>query len=132
MGWGSGFAVSCGVGLKCSSDPKLLWLWHRPAAIAPIQPLAWELPCAAGAALKSKKLKLKKKKVHRWHFLINKCIKLEGITLHILTKDLFMSIKEMGEDLELKIIRILGCLRTQWLLLDLSPAGSHLLRGDLK
>ena len=33
-------------------DPTLLWLWHRPAAIAPIQPLAWELPYAAGADLK--------------------------------------------------------------------------------
>ena len=25
-------------------DPVLLWLWCRPAAIAPIRPLAWELP----------------------------------------------------------------------------------------
>ena len=33
----------------------LLLLWHRPAAIAPIQPLAWELTCAAGVALKKKK-----------------------------------------------------------------------------
>ena len=35
-------------------DPTLLWLWHRPASVAPIQPLAWELPFALGAALKSK------------------------------------------------------------------------------
>ena len=41
-------------------DPKLLWLWHRLAAAAPIQPLALEPAYAAGAALKSKK---KKKKV---------------------------------------------------------------------
>ena len=27
----------------------LLWLWHRPAATAPIRPLAWELPYAVGA-----------------------------------------------------------------------------------
>ena len=27
-------------------DPALLWLWCRPAAIAPIQPLAWEPPYA--------------------------------------------------------------------------------------
>ena len=33
----------------------LLWLWYRPAAAAPIQPLAWELPYAAGAAVKRKK-----------------------------------------------------------------------------
>ena len=32
----------------------LLWLWHRPVAAAPIQPLAWELSYAAGATLKSK------------------------------------------------------------------------------
>ena len=33
MGWGSGIAVSCGVGRRCSSDPKL-WLWNRPATAA--------------------------------------------------------------------------------------------------
>ena len=48
--------VSCGVGHRCS-DLVLLWLWRRPAAVAPIQPLAWELPCAAGAALKRKKMR---------------------------------------------------------------------------
>jgi len=30
-------------------------LWHRPAATAPIELLAWELPYAVGVALKSKK-----------------------------------------------------------------------------
>ena len=30
----------------------LLWLWCRPAAVAPIGPLAWEPPYAMGAALK--------------------------------------------------------------------------------
>ena len=30
----------------------LLWLWYRPAAAAPIQPFAQELPSATGAALK--------------------------------------------------------------------------------
>ena len=30
-------------------------LWHRPAATAPIRPLAWEPPYAAGAALKRQK-----------------------------------------------------------------------------
>ena len=35
-------------------DLLWLWLWHRPAATAPIRPLAWELPYAAGVALKSK------------------------------------------------------------------------------
>ena len=31
-------------------DPALLWLWHRPATTALIQPLAWEPPYGAGAA----------------------------------------------------------------------------------
>ena len=56
-------AVSCGVGRRHGSDPELLWLWHRLAAIAPIRPLAWEPPYAAGAALeKAKRPKKKKKK----------------------------------------------------------------------
>jgi len=46
--------MSCGVARRHSLDPALLWLWRRPAAVAPIGPLAWEAPNAAGAALKSK------------------------------------------------------------------------------
>ena len=46
--------VNCGVGCRCSSDPALLWLWHRPAAAAPIQILAWERPYAADVSLKKK------------------------------------------------------------------------------
>ena len=38
-------------------DPALLWLWCRPAAAVPIQPLAWELPCATVVALKRKNKK---------------------------------------------------------------------------
>ena len=44
--------MSCGVGCRCGSDPMLLWLWCRPAAVALIRPPAWEPPCAAGADLK--------------------------------------------------------------------------------
>ena len=33
--------------------PTLLWLWHRPAAAAPIRPLTWELLYTTGAALKT-------------------------------------------------------------------------------
>ena len=47
-------AMSCGVDRRCGSDPELVWLWCRPAAVALIQPLAWELPYAAGATLKKK------------------------------------------------------------------------------
>ena len=38
-------------------DLVLLWLWHRPAASAPIRPLAWELPYATGVAIKKSKIK---------------------------------------------------------------------------
>ena len=47
--------MSCGVGRRRGSDPQLLWLWHRPVATAPIQPLAWEHPHAEGAALENTK-----------------------------------------------------------------------------
>ena len=53
---GSGVAMSCGVGRRYSLDLVLLWLWCRPAAIALIRPLVWELPCAMGVALKKKKI----------------------------------------------------------------------------
>ena len=33
----------------------MLWLWCRPAAVAPIRPLVWEPAYAADAALKKKK-----------------------------------------------------------------------------
>ena len=54
--------MSCGIGCRLGSDPALLWLWHRPAAAAPIRPLAWEPPYAAGVALEKAKKKKKKKK----------------------------------------------------------------------
>ena len=56
MGWGSGVAMSCAVGHRhrCGLDSVLLWLWCRPASVALIQPLAWELPYATGVALKRK------------------------------------------------------------------------------
>ena len=44
-------------------DLALLWLWCRLAAAAPVQPPDWELPCAAGVALKKVKKKKKKKKL---------------------------------------------------------------------
>ena len=55
-----GVAVSCGVGRRHGSDPALLSMWHRPAAIAPIGPLAWEPPYTEGE--KERKTKEKKKK----------------------------------------------------------------------
>ena len=54
--------MSYSVGYRCGWDPALLWLWRRPAASVPIQPLDWEHPYAVGAALKSKSKKKKKDK----------------------------------------------------------------------
>ena len=54
--------MSCGVGCRHGSEPALLWLRHRPAAAAPVQPLAWELPYAAGATWKEKKKKREKER----------------------------------------------------------------------
>ena len=45
-------AVSYRVGHRHGSDLALLWLWRRLANVAPIRPLAWEFPHAAGTALK--------------------------------------------------------------------------------
>ena len=53
--------MSCVVGPRHCLYPTLLWLWCRPAAVAPIRPLAWEPPCDAGAALKGTKKEKKKK-----------------------------------------------------------------------
>ena len=49
--------MSCGIGHRLGSDPTLLWLWLwlRPGAIAPIGPLNWEPPYAAGVALEMSK-----------------------------------------------------------------------------
>ena len=54
MGYGSGVAVSCGVGRRYGTDSTLLWLWYRLAAVALIGPLTWERPYAEDVALKSK------------------------------------------------------------------------------
>ena len=47
--------MSCGVGHRQDSDPALLWLCCRLAAVAPTGTLAWEPSCATGVTLKSKK-----------------------------------------------------------------------------
>ena len=44
----------------------MLWLWPRPAATAPIRPLAWKTPYATGAALeKAKRQKTKQNKKNK-------------------------------------------------------------------
>ena len=58
--------MSCGVGHRRGSDPMLLWLRRRPAATAPIRPLAWNLhmlweqPKEIAKRQKDKKKKKKK------------------------------------------------------------------------
>ena len=57
MGRESSIGVRCGAGHRHSSDPTMLWLWCRPAAVALIPPLAWKLSYSAGTALKTEKKK---------------------------------------------------------------------------
>ena len=64
--------MRCGVGGRHSSDPALLWLWHKLAAVAPFQPLAQELPYAMGAALKKAEKKKRKKERKVTHKRIRK------------------------------------------------------------
>ena len=49
---GSGIAVSCVECHRCGSYLVVLWLCARLAAVASVQPLAWEPPYAEGAAVK--------------------------------------------------------------------------------
>ena len=70
-------AVSCGIGHSWSWDPVLLWLWLwcRPVTTALIRPLAWELPCAVGSALKRQKRKKERRK--QWSLCLLKLICLQ-------------------------------------------------------
>ena len=61
--------MSYAVGHRRSSDAELLWLWHRPAAAAPIVPLVWKYPYAADMALKRQKHKNKSIKTSVQWFL---------------------------------------------------------------
>ena len=51
--------MSSGVGCRCGRDPALLWPWHRPAAVAPIRPLAWEPAKGCGPEKTKKKKRVK-------------------------------------------------------------------------
>ena len=76
--------MNCGVGPIPGSDPVLLWLWRRLAAIAPNGSLAWEPPYAVDTALKRQKKKKKKKKKEEDDFLYKKIMrrkKKDGIVL---------------------------------------------------
>ena len=60
LAWWTSIAMNCGVGHRHILDLVLPWLWYRPAAAAPVRPLAWEHPHAVGVALKCKKKKKQK------------------------------------------------------------------------
>ena len=64
--------MNCGVGCRLSLDLALLWLWHRPAAGAPIGPLARKLPYAESAALKKAKQK-------KFFFNLKKTLNILGV-----------------------------------------------------
>ena len=67
QGWSltslSGLGIQCFCELWCMSQT---WLWCRPAAVAPTNPLAWASPCATGVALKSKQNKTKQTNKKNW------------------------------------------------------------------
>ena len=62
-GLGIQCCMSCGVGHRHCSDPAVLWLWLWLAAVAPIWPMAWELPMSQVCPKKNSKKK--KKTIHR-------------------------------------------------------------------
>ena len=67
--------MSCGVGHRHGLDVAWLWVWCRPVATGPIEPLAWEHPYATDVTLKKQK-KRKKKETNfiasRFVFLVTK------------------------------------------------------------
>jgi len=50
--------MSCGVGHRAALSLVILLLKCRPAAVAPIGPLAWELPYVTDAALRRNRKKI--------------------------------------------------------------------------
>ena len=79
--------MSCGVGCRLGSDP-MLWLWHRPAAVAAVQPLAQELLYATGAAIKRKG---KKKKRQEYRLRLLNLPKIASYTAELWLQPLFWS-----------------------------------------
>ena len=78
-----------GVGL----DLALLWLWCRPAAVAPVRPLAWELPCAVGITLKRQKNNKNKK----WVDYVPPLTQNSLITSHVIpNRDRVLTLTQMN------------------------------------
>ena len=56
----SGVAVRGSVGHRLGSDPAWLWLWHRPAVAALVQPPSLGTSMCLGFGPKKRKKKLKR------------------------------------------------------------------------
>ena len=75
--------MSCSIGHQSGSDMALLWLCRRSAAEAPIQPLAWVLPYAAGVPPQ------KKETMKPYYLCISvcmPCLKLQSSKLQLIVK----------------------------------------------
>ena len=59
--WVQSLVLLSGLRIWCCRE-----LWYRLAVTATIRPLAWELPCATGVALKRKEKKKDKKALSRF------------------------------------------------------------------
>ena len=86
--------MGCGVGCRQGSDPVLLWLWlwHRPAAVSPIQPLAWEPPYATGSPEKQKKKKKNFPKKFYFAIRVENLKRLQEFPGSLPVKDLALSL----------------------------------------
>ena len=80
---GSSIAVSCGVARRLGSDLALLWFWRSLAAVALIQPVAWEPPYAVGEALKIQKKKRRKEKKKKLTEITQLCECFQDLLLDI-------------------------------------------------
>ena len=96
-----------GVGCRRSLDPVLLWLWYRPAAVAPVRPLAWELPYAEGG------LKTKKKRVLALYIFYDSLF----LCFHNLSKTLSLFIFSPVSDPPARISLPVSLCIYSWLLL---------------
>ena len=71
--------------------PVLLWLWHRLAAAALIQFLAWEPPYAVQAAQEMAKRQKKKKKCYPQKIVLMRKTKLKQLPAKSSSKPLWWS-----------------------------------------
>jgi len=77
----------------------LLWLWCRLEATALIRPLAWEPPCATGAAIKRKKAPPPKKAIG----YIKRC----GISIIFTEMQMETSVRYSHTPAAIKILQLL-------------------------